>query len=86
MRDSRCPSLQHLAQLLQEMYALRTRAEAERESCLLILAERDLSRVNRLITRHRDLCPQCKFNDEERKLPRQEIMRGPKVVPIDRAG
>ena len=86
MRDSRCPSLQRLALLLREMYSLRTKAQSERVLHPLFLAERDLSRVNRLINRHRDLCPQCKFNDEQRKFPRQEPVRGPKVVAIDRTG
>jgi hypothetical protein len=84
MRDSSCPSLQRLALLLLETYALRTKAEAKGDYPSLFLAERDLSRANRLLTRHRDLCLRCKFADDQRKSPRQEIIRSPKVTSISR--
>jgi hypothetical protein len=81
-----CPSLHHFGLLLQAAYASVTDAQAGKGSVSLFSAERDLARVHRLITRHRDFCPQCRVNDEHGKSSKRETMRGAEVIPINRAG
>jgi hypothetical protein len=86
MLVSQCPSLQRLGLLLLDTHALRTEAEGAGDYSALFSTKRDLSRANRLITRHRALCPQCRFADAQQRLSQREVRRHPKVIAIDRAG
>jgi hypothetical protein len=87
MKTSSCEFSQRLDFLLQDVCALKTKAEIEKNSHTLLLAKLDLGRVHRLIARHRDLCPQCRLNDEKHKSSRRETQgHNSKVIPIDKAG
>lgn len=79
MSTSPCSSLHQLGLLLQAAYASATEAQAAgNDDAALLLAQRDLARVHRLITLHRGLFPQCRVNEAASK--------SPKVIPIDEAG
>jgi hypothetical protein len=86
MLVSRCSILHDLSETLLEVYDLRAEAEAERHYHHVSLAEFDLARVNHLITLHRKLCRQCRFNDTVRKLPQTATNHQAKVISINRVG
>lgn len=59
-----CASLSSLAGLLRERYDLRNTMIIRHFSDPdLLAAEREIIRMNRLISRHRRRCPQCKLRE-----------------------
>jgi hypothetical protein len=59
-----CPSLHRLSLLLKAAYKVRYNLVTKKEgSPVLLRAELDLLRVHHLITRHRNFCSHCKFNE-----------------------
>jgi hypothetical protein len=70
MAESMCPSLRRLASFLRTAYRLRDdRLVSRKDDQVLAKAERDLFRIHQLITRHRNSCPFCLFNEALHGLP-----------------
>lgn len=81
MRGSQCPSLHRLGLLLRAAYRVRNGlAVTEGVGVSLSKAEVDLERVHQLISRHREVCPHCKFDEALASAPTRVT-----IVPIDRA-
>ena len=57
-----CDSLSGLARMLRDKYDVRSKMIVRNfPDAALLLEEYEIIRINRLITRHRRRCPQCKF-------------------------
>jgi hypothetical protein len=70
MAESMCPSLRRLASFLRIAYRIRDdRLVSSKDDRVLAKAERDLFRLHQLITRHRNSCPLCRFNEASHGLP-----------------
>jgi hypothetical protein len=70
MAESMCPSLRRLASFLRTAYRIRDdRLLSRKDDQVLAKAERDLFRVHQLITRHRNSCTLCRFNEALHGLP-----------------
>jgi hypothetical protein len=81
MSESTCQSLHRLSLLLKTIYRMRYKLVTEEKgSPAVVKAELDLVRVHNLITRHRNFCPHCKFNEALRG-----VRPGSKVIAINRA-
>jgi hypothetical protein len=62
--SSICPSLRHLSELLLTTDRMRERLVTQKNcSPWGAEAELDISRVHHLITRHRQFCPRCRFDE-----------------------
>jgi hypothetical protein len=84
MTESMCPSLRRLALLLRTAYHLRDdRLVSRKDDHVLAKAERDLFRVHQLITRHRNSCQLCRFNEALHGLPKRYNDSVSKVVSIN---
>jgi hypothetical protein len=84
MTESMCPSLRRLALFLRTAYRLRDdRLVGMKDDQVLAKAERDLLRVHQLITRHRNSCPLCRFNEASHGLPGRYNDSRSNVVSID---
>jgi hypothetical protein len=84
MTESRCPSLRRLALFLRTAYRLRDdRLVGMKDDQVLAKAERDLLRVHQLITRHRNSCPLCRFNEASHGLPGRYYDSRSNVVSIN---
>jgi hypothetical protein len=84
MAESMCPSLRRLASFLRTAYRLREDCVVNRkDDQLLAGAERDLFRVHQLITRHRNSCPLCRFNEALHGLPTRYDDSRSNVVSIN---
>jgi hypothetical protein len=84
MTESRCPSLCRLALFLRNAYRLRDdRLVGMKDDQVLAEAERDLLRVHQLITRHRNSCRICQFNEALHGLPRRYNDSRTDVVSIN---
>jgi hypothetical protein len=83
MTESMCPSLRRLALFLRTAYRLRDdRLVSREDDQVLGKAERNILRVHQLITRHRNSCPLCKFNEALHGLPRRYNDSPSNVVSI----
>jgi hypothetical protein len=61
-----CASLSNLAKSLREKYAVRSKMIVRNfPDSNLLAAEYEIIRVNRMITRHRRRCPNCKLHEIE---------------------
>jgi hypothetical protein len=84
MTESMCPSLRRLALFLLTAYRLRDdRLVSRKDNEVLAKAERDLLRVHQLITRHRNSCRICRFNEALHGLPRRYNDSRTDVVSIN---
>ena len=85
MLRSRCRFLTDLGSLLQEKYQLRDKALAHNCSEELMEAECDLIRVQKVITRHRLRCPQCKAQDSRASalITRTPVADGSMRFPVN---
>jgi hypothetical protein len=83
MAESMCPSLRRLASFLRTAYRIRDdRLVSRKDDQVLAKAERDLFRVHQLITRHRNSCALCRFNEALHGLPGYNDSRS-KLVSIN---
>ena len=79
MARPECPCLHALALQLQVAYRVKGEILAgHRAGLALMTPEAAISRFQKLITRHRAACPQCKFDDMQ-----EEVSPRPKPLAPD---
>jgi hypothetical protein len=85
MSESTCQSMHRLSLLLKTIYRVRYNLVTEKKgSPTVVKAELDLLRVHNLITRHRNFCPHCKFDEALRGVSRLATRPRSNVIPINR--
>jgi hypothetical protein len=85
MSALRCPSLHRLSLLLKDTFNARYNLVTRKKgSAVLLTAELDLLRVHHLITRHRNFCSHCKFNEALRVVSSRKIPPRSNLILINK--